>query len=79
MPKLPVISGKNFIVYLELPGFNVVWINGSRHRLKITNGRITTVPVRKNEDLPIGFMRKIIRDDLGLEPDLFIKLYNQLK
>ena len=79
MPKLPVISGKNIIVYLELPGFTVVRIVGSHHRLKITDGRITTGPVHKNEDLPIGFMRKIIRDDSGLEPDLFIKLYNQLK
>jgi len=63
MPQLPVISGKNFIVFL---GFVVVRINGSHHRLKHPDGRITTVPVHKNEDLPRGLMRKIIRKDLGL-------------
>ena len=78
MPQLPVISGKNFIVFLELLGFNVVRINGSHHRLKHPDGRITTVPVHKNEDLPKGLMRKIIRDDLGLELDLFLKLYKQV-
>ncbi len=79
MPQLPVISGKNFIVFLELLGFKVVRINGSHHRLKHPDGRITTVPVHKNEDLPKGLMRKIIRDDLGLELDLFIKLYKRVK
>lgn len=77
MPQLPVISGKNLIVFLELLGFKVVRINGSHHRLKHPDGRITTVPVHKNEDLPRGLLRKIIRDDLGLEPDQFIKLYRQ--
>jgi predicted RNA binding protein YcfA (HicA-like mRNA interferase family) len=79
MPQLPVISGKNFIVFLELLGFKVVRINGSHHRLKHPDGRITTVPVHKNEDLPRGLIRKIIRDDLGLEPDQFVKLYRQVK
>ena len=79
MPQLAVISGKNFIVFLELLGFKVVRINGSHHRLKHPDGRITTVPVHKNEDLPKGLMRKIIRDDLGLELDLFIKLYKRVK
>ncbi|MEI7523519.1 MAG: type II toxin-antitoxin system HicA family toxin [Mariniphaga sp.] len=79
MPQLPVISGKNFIVFLELLGFKAVRINGSHHRLKHPDGRITTVPVHKNEDLPKGLMRKIIRDDLGLELDLFIKLYKRVK
>ena len=79
MPQLPVISGKNLIVFLELLGFKVVRINGSHHRLKHPDGRITTVPVHKIEDLPRGLMRKIIRDDLGLEPDQFVKLYRQVK
>ena len=79
MPQLPVIPGKNFIVFLELLGFVVVRINGSHHRLKHHDGRITTVPVHKNEDLPRGLMRKIIREDLGLELDVFLKLYQQLK
>lgn len=79
MPQLPVISGRNFIVFLELLGFVVVRINGSHHRLKHPDGRITTVPVHKNEDLPRGLMRKIIREDLGLELDVFLKLFQHSK
>jgi predicted RNA binding protein YcfA (HicA-like mRNA interferase family) len=79
MPQLPVISGKNFIVFLELLGFVVVRINGSHHMLKHPDGRITTVPVHKNEDLPRGLMRKIIREDIGLELDVFLKLFQHGK
>jgi predicted RNA binding protein YcfA (HicA-like mRNA interferase family) len=79
MPQLPVISDRNFIIFLELIGFAVVRINGSHHRLRHPDGRVTSVPVHKNEDLPKGLLRKIIREDLGLELDDFLKLYKQLK
>ncbi len=64
-----VLSGKDFIKLLEKMGFVVVIINGSHHRLKHEDGRVTTIPVHKNDDLPKGLMRKIIREDLkiGLE------------
>ena len=64
---LPVISGKEFIKLLEKLGFNVVRINGSHHRMKHIDGRITTVPVHKNDPLPKGLLRKIIREDLQME------------
>ncbi|NLX72025.1 MAG: addiction module toxin, HicA family [Bacteroidales bacterium] len=57
MPPLPVISGKALLNLLEAIGFIVVRINGSHHRLKHPNGRITTVPVHKNQDLPKGLLR----------------------
>jgi predicted RNA binding protein YcfA (HicA-like mRNA interferase family) len=79
MPQLPVISGKYFIKFLQIQGFSVVRINGSHHRLKHPDGRVTTIPVHKNDDLPKGLLRKIIRDDLGYELDEFILLFNQFK
>lgn len=79
MPQLPVISGKSFVLFLETLGFIVVRINGSHYRLKHPDGRITTVPVHKNEDLPKGLLRKIIREDLDLELIVFLELYKQLK
>jgi len=75
MPQLPVISGKDFIKFLQTLGFIVVRINGSHHRLKNPDGRVTTVPVHKNEDLPKGLMLKIIREDLDMELDEFLNLY----
>jgi predicted RNA binding protein YcfA (HicA-like mRNA interferase family) len=79
MPPLPVISGKDFIKFLESLGFIIVRINGSHHRLKHPDGRVTTVPLHKNDDLPKGLLRKIIREDLDLELDSFIELLQNFK
>lgn len=59
--KQVVVSGKELLKILIRMGFEEVRINGSHHRLRHEDGRITTVPVHGNEDLPRGFMRKIIR------------------
>ncbi len=79
MPQLPVISGKVFLKFLKAIGFVVVRINGSHHRLKHPDGRVTTVPVHKNQDLPIGLLRKIIREDLELDLNDFLKLWKKYK
>ena len=75
MPQLPVISGKVFLKFLQNIGFVIVRINGSHHRLKHPDGRVTTVPVHKNQDLPKGLLRKIIREDLHLDLNDFIGLW----
>lgn len=69
-----VITGKELIKILEQMGFLVVRINGSHHRLKHSDGRVTTVPVHKNDDLPKGLLRKIIKDDLQITIEEFEKL-----
>ena len=79
MPHLPVISGKAFLKFLQAIGFVVIRINGSHHRLKHPDGRVTTVPVHKNQDLPKGLLRKIIREDLELEMEQFITLWEENK
>ncbi|NJM14991.1 MAG: type II toxin-antitoxin system HicA family toxin [Bacteroidales bacterium] len=79
MPQLPIISGKALLKFLQTFGFVVVRINGSHHRLKHPDGRVTTVPVHKNQDLPKGLLRKIIREDLELELNDFIALWNKHK
>ena len=68
--KLPDISGKNFIKFLESIGFKIIRINGSHHRLKHPDGRITTVPVHKNESLPKGLLRKILREDIEISIEI---------
>ena len=75
MPQLPAISGKSLLKFLQTIGFIVVRINGSHHRLKHPDGRITTVPIHKNMELPKGLLRKIIREDLELELEQFIELW----
>jgi predicted RNA binding protein YcfA (HicA-like mRNA interferase family) len=73
--KLSVLTGKALIRFLDHLGFTLVRINGSHHRLKHPDGRITTVPVHKNHDIPKGLLRKIIREDLKMELDEFEKRY----
>jgi len=53
---LPVISGKKLLKILEKEGFEVSRINGSHHRMKHPDGRVTTIPVHKNDDLPKGLL-----------------------
>jgi predicted RNA binding protein YcfA (HicA-like mRNA interferase family) len=68
------ISGKELVKQLEKMGFSIIRINGSHHRLKHDDGRVTTVPVHKNDDLPRGLLRKIIREDLKMELEEFNRL-----
>jgi len=68
------ISGKALIKVLERVGFQVVRVNGSHHRLKHPDGRVTTVPVHRNDNLPKGLLSKIIRIDLEMEWEDFGKL-----
>ena len=77
MPHLPVISGKSFIKFLQSLGFSLLRTKGSHHRLKHPDGRITTIPVHQNQDLPKGLIRKIIREDLRMELEEFIDLWSK--
>ena len=74
MAKLSTISGKELVTLLQQLGFTVVRVNGSHHRLKHNDGRVTTIPVHKNDDLPKGLLRKIIREDLKIELEDFNKM-----
>ncbi|MEO5571334.1 MAG: type II toxin-antitoxin system HicA family toxin [Bacteroidia bacterium] len=73
--KLPVVAGKDFIWFLVYLGFKLVRINGSHHRFKHPDGRVTTIPVHKNQDIPKGLLRKIIREDLKMELEEFRRKY----
>ena len=77
MPVLPVFSGKKFLKFLISIGFIELRTKGSHTRLKHPDGRVTTVPVHGNKDLPKGLIRKIIREDLELTPEEFIELWNK--
>jgi len=72
--KFPVLSGKEFVTLLEKLGFIVIRVKGSHHRMKHPDGRITTVPVHKNDSIPKGLLRKIIREDVIISVEEFNKL-----
>ncbi len=76
MSKLPVITGKELIKFLESLGFVIIRTKGSHVRLGRDDGRVTTVPVHGNREIPKGLLRKMIREDLEMSLDEFSGLYS---
>ena len=62
MSLFPSVSGKKLIKVLQKQEFEVLRIKGSHHFLKHPDGRCTTVPVHKNENIGIGLFIKILKD-----------------
>jgi len=79
MSKLPVITGKELIKFLESLGFEIIRTKGSHVRLRADDGRVTTVPVHGNKEIPKGLLRKMIREDLEMSLDLFLELYSKYR
>jgi len=77
MPKLPAISGKELIKLLEGMGFAASRQKGSHVRMHNKDGRVTTIPIHSNREIPKGLLRKIIREDLQLSLDEFLHLYSK--
>jgi len=79
MSKLPILKGEELLKILESMGFKKVRQKGSHVRLKHDDGRVTTVPIHKGRDIPKGLLRKIIREDLGLTLEEFLKFISKRK
>ena len=77
--KLITVSGKDLIRFLHSMGFEEIRVKGSHHRLKHSDGRVTTVAVHGNEDLPKGTLRKIIREDLQMEMEEFERTFQKYR
>lgn len=76
MPNLPILSGKELISLLQELGFEIIRIKGSHYWLKHNDGRVTTVPLHGNRDLPKGLLDSIIKDDLNYTIEEFKKIIN---
>lgn len=75
MVKIPRnISGKKIISILEKQGFFVQRQKGSHVFLKHSDGRSTVIPIHSNEDIGIGLLTKIIKNDLKITLEEFEKL-----
>jgi len=79
MSKLPVTQGRELVKLLEFMGFRVTRTKGSHVRLRSEDGRVTTVPVHGNKNIPKGLLRKIIREDLEMSLEEFLELYSRYK
>jgi predicted RNA binding protein YcfA (HicA-like mRNA interferase family) len=79
MQKLPAINAQELLGFLKSIGFTVVRKKGSHVRLRSEDGRVTTVPIHANKEVPKGLLRKIIREDLEISLDDFLDLYSDFK
>jgi predicted RNA binding protein YcfA (HicA-like mRNA interferase family) len=70
--KVPRVTGKEMVRFLERQGFSLVRVRGSHHFFD-RDGVHTTVPVHGNRPLKIGTLRSILRD-IELGPDEFEQL-----
>ena len=77
--RLPLIKARELLKFLEELGFKPVRMKGSHVRLKSEDGRVTTVPIHGNKEIPRGLLRKIIREDLQMSLEEFTEKYNEYK
>lgn len=79
MQKLPAINSQELLGFLRSLGFVVIRTKGSHVRLRSEDGRVTTVPLHSNKEIPKGLLRKIIREDLEMSLEDFLELYSGSK
>ncbi len=73
MAKLPRLTGKEVAKVVEKLGFIYSHTTGSHMIYKHPDGRRTTIPHHSGEELGPGLLNKIIKKDLGLTRDEFLK------
>lgn len=73
MSKLPVLTSKALIKILLKMDFKIDRQKGSHMILKHPDGRSTVVPMHAGETIDRGLLLKIIKKDLGLEREEFMR------
>jgi len=73
MSKLPLLSANEIIKALQKMGFKKLRQEGSHVFLQHPDGRTTVVPNHPSEDVDRGLLNKILKKDLGIDREEFIK------
>ena len=73
--QLRPIKGREVLRKLRKAGFEIVRIKGSSHYLRNPRtGRLTSVHVHGNRDIPLGTLKAIVIDQAGLSAVEFNEL-----
>jgi len=73
MSKLPLLSANEIIKILQKMGFKKLRQEGSHVFLQHPDGRTTVIPNHPGEDVDRGLLNKILKKDLGIDREDFIK------
>ncbi len=71
--KLPVLTGKELIKILTQMGFESIRQESSHVFLRHPDGRATVVPIHAGEEIDRGLLNKIIKKDLKITREEFVK------
>ncbi len=74
MSKLPLLTARELIKILLKNGFELKRQRGSHAFFEHTDGRTTVIPIHAGEQIDRGLLNKIIKQDLKLNVDQFLKL-----
>jgi predicted RNA binding protein YcfA (HicA-like mRNA interferase family) len=77
MPKIPIISAKLFLKYLQRHGCILLNVRGSHYKIiNPHNGKITVVPIHSNRDLRKGLFAAVL-SQLEIDIEQFIDFINK--
>jgi predicted RNA binding protein YcfA (HicA-like mRNA interferase family) len=74
MSKLPLITAKELIKILLKLGFDLKRQKGSHKFFQHKDGRTTVIPDHGTEQLDRGLLNKIIKQDLMITVEAFLKI-----
>lgn len=74
MSKLPLLTAKELVKILSKAGFMCKRQEGSHMFFEHADGRTTTVPNHPGEEIDRGLLNKIIKHDLKMTREEFLRL-----
>ena len=73
MPKLPLLTASELAKILKKLGFGFKRQEGSHMFFQHPDGRTTVIPNHPGEDIDRGLLNKIIKHDLQMSREEFLK------
>jgi len=74
MPKLPQVKARDLVKVVTKLGFKFRDQSGSHVVYIHPDGRKTTIPIHPSETIGIGLLTKIIKKDLEITKEEFIRI-----
>lgn len=74
MPKIPQVKAKDLVKVVRMLGFKFRDQSGSHAVFVHPDGRKTTIPVHPTETIGIGLLTKIIKKDLQITKEEFVRI-----
>ena len=71
--KLPLLTGKELLKVVMGMGFEAIRQESNHVFLRHPDGRTTVIPVHSGEEIDLGLLNKIVKKDLQITREEFLK------